>query len=63
MDFHRIGRVLCLGCFYFQDDLNLYDIPRAMTWCKDCICVGFKRDYFTVKVRVPFINIINLRIA
>lgn len=33
------------------DDLTLYDIPRAMTWCKDCICVGFKRDYFTVKVK------------
>ena len=28
----------------------MYDIPRSMTWCKDCICVGFKRDYFTVKV-------------
>ena len=24
-----------------------------MTWCKDCICVGFKRDYFTVKVSAP----------
>ncbi|KAK3093225.1 hypothetical protein FSP39_012933 [Pinctada imbricata] len=33
-----------------RDDLNLYDYPRAMTWCKDSICVGFKRDYFLVKV-------------
>ncbi|KAL3874849.1 hypothetical protein ACJMK2_037811 [Sinanodonta woodiana] len=33
-----------------QTDLNLYDIPRAMAWCKDSLCVGFKRDYFLIKV-------------
>lgn len=34
-----------------KDDMTLYDVPRVLTWCKDCICVGFKRDYFTVKVK------------
>lgn len=30
-------------------DLQLYDIPRALTWFSDRICVGFKKDYFIVK--------------
>lgn len=36
----------------FQDltEMNLYDIPRYMCWCKESICVGFKRDYFIVKI-------------
>lgn len=36
----------------FQDltEMNLYDIPRCMCWCKESICVGFRRDYFLVKI-------------
>lgn len=33
-----------------QADLSLYDTPRAMTWCNDSIFVGFKRDYFVIKI-------------
>ncbi|XP_023931071.1 vam6/Vps39-like protein [Lingula anatina] len=37
--------------FYeLQIDLSVPDIPKAMAWCKDSICVGFKRDYFLIKV-------------
>ncbi|XP_060583141.1 vam6/Vps39-like protein [Ruditapes philippinarum] len=32
-------------------DMNMYDIPRAMVWFKDRLCVGFKRDYFIVKIQ------------
>lgn len=31
-------------------ELSMYDIPKAMVWFKDRICVGFKRDYFIVKI-------------
>ncbi|XP_053393314.1 vam6/Vps39-like protein [Mercenaria mercenaria] len=31
-------------------EMNMYDIPRAMVWFKDRLCVGFKRDYFIVKI-------------
>ncbi|KAK6183438.1 hypothetical protein SNE40_010920 [Patella caerulea] len=30
------------------NELSLYDMPRAMAWCKDSICIGFKRDYFLI---------------
>ncbi|XP_033733768.1 LOW QUALITY PROTEIN: vam6/Vps39-like protein [Pecten maximus] len=33
-----------------QPEFNMYDVPRDMVWCKDTICVGFKRDYFIVKI-------------
>ncbi|KAL5008472.1 hypothetical protein ScPMuIL_014053 [Solemya velum] len=33
-----------------KNDLSLYDIPRSMAWCKGSLCVGFKRDYFIIKV-------------
>ncbi|GAB1601255.1 vam6/Vps39-like protein [Argonauta hians] len=33
-----------------QADLSLYDTPRAMSWCNDSIFVGFKREYFLIKV-------------
>lgn len=32
------------------DEMNMYDIPRAMVWFRDRVCVGFKRDYFIVKI-------------
>ncbi|KAL4237860.1 Vam6/Vps39-like protein [Mactra antiquata] len=32
-------------------EMNMYDVPRAMVWLKDRLCVGFKRDYFIVKIQ------------
>ncbi len=34
----------------FQPDLNVPDVPKAMAWCNDALCVGFKRDYFLINV-------------
>lgn len=31
-------------------DLSVPDIPKAMAWCKDSLCIGFKRDYFLIQV-------------
>ncbi|XP_052769246.1 vam6/Vps39-like protein [Mya arenaria] len=31
-------------------DLSVYDIPRSIVWCKEKLCVGFKRDYYILKV-------------
>lgn len=37
--------------FHDLEDFTLYEVPKAMCWCKDSICVGFyKREYFLVKV-------------
>lgn len=30
------------------NDLSLYDVPHALSWCKDSLCVGFKRDYYII---------------
>ncbi|CAG5133152.1 unnamed protein product, partial [Candidula unifasciata] len=30
------------------NDLSLYDFPHALSWCKDSLCVGFKRDYYII---------------
>ncbi|KAK7104918.1 vam6/Vps39-like protein [Littorina saxatilis] len=29
-------------------DLSLYDYPHALSWSKDSLCVGFKRDYYII---------------
>jgi len=34
----------------FQNDVLLPEIPKAIGWCKDSICVGLKRDYCLVKL-------------
>ncbi|KAK7506799.1 hypothetical protein BaRGS_00001650, partial [Batillaria attramentaria] len=31
-------------------DLSLYDYPHALSWSKDSLCVGFKRDYYIINV-------------
>lgn len=30
------------------NDLSVYDIPHALCWSKDSLCVGFKRDYYII---------------
>lgn len=28
-----------------MEDINLSDIPRALTWCEETLCVGFRGEY------------------
>lgn len=30
------------------------DVPKSMAWCENSICVGFKRDYYLIRVRTRF---------
>ncbi|XP_065183462.1 LOW QUALITY PROTEIN: vam6/Vps39-like protein [Sycon ciliatum] len=41
----REGQFVPLG-----SDLNVPDTAKALAWCGDSICVGFKREYTMVKV-------------
>uniref|UniRef100_A0A665WCK8 VPS39 subunit of HOPS complex n=1 Tax=Echeneis naucrates TaxID=173247 RepID=A0A665WCK8_ECHNA len=37
--------------FYeLQSDFAAPDIPKSMAWCENSICVGFKRDYYLIRV-------------
>uniref|UniRef100_A0A8C5C9X5 CNH domain-containing protein n=1 Tax=Gadus morhua TaxID=8049 RepID=A0A8C5C9X5_GADMO len=37
--------------FYeLQGDLGVPDIPKSMAWCENSICVGFKRDYYLIRM-------------
>lgn len=39
-------------CFQeLRDDFVVPDIPRAISWCKETICLGFKNEYCTLDVR------------
>uniref|UniRef100_A0A8D2JL43 VPS39 subunit of HOPS complex n=1 Tax=Varanus komodoensis TaxID=61221 RepID=A0A8D2JL43_VARKO len=33
-----------------QGEYSVPDVPKSMAWCKDSICVGFKRDYYLIRV-------------
>lgn len=33
-----------------QGDFGAPDIPKSMAWCENSICVGFKRDYYLIRV-------------
>jgi len=33
-----------------QPDLSVPDVPKTIAWCQDSLCVGFKRDYYLIKV-------------
>ncbi|KAK5609209.1 Vam6/Vps39-like protein [Crenichthys baileyi] len=33
-----------------QGDLGVPDIPKSMAWCENSICVGFKRDYYLIRL-------------
>ncbi|KAF6717658.1 Vam6/Vps39-like protein [Oryzias melastigma] len=47
-----------LQLFYWKDrefhelqgDLGVPDIPKSMAWCENSICVGFKRDYYLIRL-------------
>uniref|UniRef100_H2Y4V8 CNH domain-containing protein n=1 Tax=Ciona savignyi TaxID=51511 RepID=H2Y4V8_CIOSA len=33
-----------------HNDITLPEPPKAMAWCKDSICMGFKREFYIVKL-------------
>jgi hypothetical protein len=33
------------GFLDLHEDLSVADVPRALAWCQETICVGFKGDY------------------
>ncbi|KAI2654714.1 Vam6/Vps39-like protein [Labeo rohita] len=33
-----------------QGDVAAPDIPKSMAWCENSICVGFKRDYYLIRM-------------
>ncbi|XP_055028430.1 vam6/Vps39-like protein [Misgurnus anguillicaudatus] len=33
-----------------QADFAAPDIPKSMAWCENSICVGFKRDYYLIRM-------------
>lgn len=33
-----------------QGDFSVPDVPKSMAWCESSICVGFKRDYYLIRV-------------
>lgn len=42
----------------FDEDINLTDIPKALSWCQETICVGYKGEYSLYEVSIT--NIKNL---
>nr|CAB3267641.1 vam6/Vps39-like protein [Phallusia mammillata] len=56
-----------LQCYFWKNqdfvelhgDVSLPDIPKTICWCKDSVCVGFKREYGLVKLdgRSSFIEL------
>uniref|UniRef100_A0A8C1SRX3 VPS39 subunit of HOPS complex n=1 Tax=Cyprinus carpio TaxID=7962 RepID=A0A8C1SRX3_CYPCA len=33
-----------------QGDVAAPDVPKSMAWCENSICVGFKRDYYLIRM-------------
>ncbi|RXM98088.1 Vam6/Vps39-like protein [Acipenser ruthenus] len=33
-----------------QGDFAAPDVPKSMAWCENSICVGFKRDYYLIRM-------------
>ncbi|KAF7704430.1 vam6/Vps39-like protein isoform X2 [Silurus meridionalis] len=33
-----------------QGDFAVPDIPKSMAWCENSLCVGFKRDYYLIRM-------------
>ncbi|XP_078089669.1 vam6/Vps39-like protein isoform X3 [Mustelus asterias] len=33
-----------------QADFSVPDVPKSMAWCENSICVGFKRDYYLIRL-------------
>lgn len=52
-------------CFLFvcQGDFGAPDIPKSMAWCENSICVGFKRDYYLIRVRATGKEVFVLQLS
>ena len=48
-----------ISCVHaFQLDVGVIDVPKAMAWCEDSLCVGFKRDYYLIKVGQSLVSLL-----
>lgn len=34
------------------EDISLTDVPRALTWCQETLCVGFRGEYSLFEVSI-----------
>lgn len=34
------------------EDINLAEIPKAIAWCEETICVGFRGEYSLFEVKL-----------
>ena len=41
------------------EDLGVPDVAKTVAWSGDSICVGFKKDYYLIKVFLTFLNILS----
>lgn len=41
-----------------REDIVLPDVPRALAWCADSICVGFKNDYVLYQVCIVDLQVL-----
>lgn len=50
--FQVLSHMSTSSCFLSvrQGDFGAPDIPKSMAWCENSICVGFKRDYYLIRV-------------
>ncbi|XP_058471442.1 vam6/Vps39-like protein isoform X1 [Solea solea] len=39
-----------------QGDFGAPDIPKSMAWCGNSICVGFKRDYYLIRMNLTKVD-------
>lgn len=44
-----------------REDVTVKDFPRALAWCEEALCVGFKGEYCLVPVNT-FLNIVNFEL-
>lgn len=38
------------GFHQLQPDLMIPDVPKSTAWCGNSLCIGFKREYYLIKV-------------
>lgn len=48
---------------FLQGDFSVPDVPKSMAWCENSICVGFKRDYYLIRVKLTILQISSVFIG
>jgi len=43
-----------------QGDFSVPDVPKSMAWCENSICVGFKRDYYLIRVKLILLHVSSI---